>query len=179
MAQRFDIKRGGLRLLTLGEINLARTVYGFTIRYNEIWVHRGSYLPFDMQKSNYAMTSNGELYFQDETYEKDFSHPIDREGGQHLFLHEMMHVWQHQHGIMVRTRGLFSWFVDYEYTLDKSSLYDYGMEQQAAIVADYWLLQTYGFGNRSDLYRLKDYNSSEAAQLLLVRYKKVIGSFPH
>lgn len=30
------INRGGLRLLTLGEINLARTLYAFSIRYNEV-----------------------------------------------------------------------------------------------------------------------------------------------
>ena len=59
-----DIDRGGLRLLTLGEINLARTLYAFTIRYNEVWIHRSSYLPFNLQKNNYAMTPNGELYFR-------------------------------------------------------------------------------------------------------------------
>jgi hypothetical protein len=51
-----DIDRGGLRRLTLGEINLARTLYRFSIRYNEVWVHRASYLPFNMQANNYAMT---------------------------------------------------------------------------------------------------------------------------
>lgn len=70
-----DIDRGGLRLLTLGEINLARTLYAFTIRYNEVWIHRSSYLPFNLQKNNYAMTPNGELYFQEGTYEPDFSQP--------------------------------------------------------------------------------------------------------
>lgn len=177
-----DIDRGGLRLLTLGEINLSRTLYAFTIRYNEVWINRSSYLPFNLQKNNYAMTPNGELYFQEGTYEPDFSQPHvnnDRVGGQHLFLHEMMHVWQHQRGMMVRTRGLFSWAVDYYYTLDKATLLDYGLEQQAATVADYWLLKTYGFGNRSDLYRLKDYDPSEPVLSLISRYEKVLGRFPH
>ncbi|WP_407438273.1 hypothetical protein [Lelliottia sp.] len=102
-----DIDRDGLRRLTLGEINLARTLYSFSIRYNEVWIHRASYLPFNMQASNYAMTSNGEMYFQEGVYESDFYRPFlkrDRVGGQHIFLHEMMHVWQHQRGMMVRTR---------------------------------------------------------------------------
>lgn len=30
------IKIGGVRLLTLGEINLAKTLYGLSIRYNEV-----------------------------------------------------------------------------------------------------------------------------------------------
>lgn len=96
-----------------------------------------------------------------------------------IFLHEMMHVWQHQRGMMVRMRGLFSWAVDYYYTLDKAILLDYGLEQQAAMVADYWLLKTYEFGNRSDLYRLKDYDPSEPVLSLISRYEKVLGRFPH
>ncbi|HEY3982876.1 type IV secretion protein Rhs [Cedecea sp.] len=177
-----DIDRGGLRRLTLGEVNLARTLYAFTLRYNEVWIHRSSYLPFNLQNNNYAMSPNGEFYFQEGTYEPYFSHPYlnnDRVGGQHLFLHEMMHVWQHQKGMMVRMRGLFSWAVDYNYTLDKASLLDYGLEQQAAMVTDYWLLKTYVFGNRSDLYRLKDYDPSESTLSLMARYEKVLGRFPH
>ena len=34
------IARGGLRLLTLGEINLASSLYGFSIHYNQVWIHR-------------------------------------------------------------------------------------------------------------------------------------------
>lgn len=62
-----------------------------------------------------------------------------------MFIHELTHVWQHQNGMWVRTRGLFSNLVDYNYSLDrKKKLSDYGMEQQASIVADYFILKTYG-----------------------------------
>jgi len=91
----------------------------------------------------------------------------------------MMHVWQHQRGMMVRTRGAFSWAVDYNYELNKPNLMDYGIENQACIVSDYWLLKTYGFGNRNDLYRLKNYDPSEPTLKLMARYQKVLGSFPH
>lgn len=174
-----DIDRGGLRRLTLGEVNLARTLYAFTIRYNEVWIHRSSYLPFNMQANNVAMTPNGEMYFQEDVYEPDFSCPTDRVGGQHIFLHEMMHVWQHQRGIMVRMRGMLSWAVDYYYELDKPHLLDYGIENQACIVSDYWLLKTYGFGNRSDLYHLKNYDPSEPTLSLISRYEKVLRGFPY
>jgi len=176
-----DINRGGLRLLTLGEINLARTVYGFTIRYNEVWIHRASYLPFNMQQNNVAMTPNGEMYFQEDVYEPDYSMPFQsmkREDGQHIFLHEMMHVWQIQHGMWVRTRGAFSWAADYTYDLDKPNLSNYGMEQQACIVSDYWLLKTYGFFGHENLYSLRNYDPSEPTLELMARYKKVLGSFP-
>lgn len=175
------IKTGGVRLLTLGEINLAKTLYDLSIRYHEVWIHRGSYLPFNMQNFRTAMTPNGELYFMEGTYENDFSmshQKMSRVVGAHLFLHEMMHVWQHQHGMMVRLRGAFSWAVDYSYQLDKHQLLDYGLEQQASIVSDFWLLNTYGFDPRSNLHKLIDYDPSEPKQDLLRRYKAILGDFP-
>ncbi len=63
----------------------------------------------------------------------------------HRFMHELMHVWQAQHGMFVRTRGLFSRFADYSYSLDKENIRHYSLEQQASLVSDYWLLQAYGF----------------------------------
>ncbi len=33
------LKRGGLRLLTTGEIRLAMELYGHDIRYNQFWVY--------------------------------------------------------------------------------------------------------------------------------------------
>lgn len=89
-------REGGIRRLRLGEINLASSLYGFSIHYNQVWVHRGSYLPFSLQDNLTAMTPNGEMYFQEGVYERDFSMAsIDM---QHMFLHEMMHVWQKQRG---------------------------------------------------------------------------------
>lgn len=38
-----------------------------------------------------------------------------------------------------------SWAADYDYALDKETLTDYPLEQQASIIADYWLLRVYGF----------------------------------
>jgi hypothetical protein len=115
------------------------------------------------------------------TYEQDFSmshRTMSRIVGAHLFLHEMMHVWQHQHGMMVRLRGAFSWAVDYSYSLDKHHFLDYGLEQQASLISDYWLLKTYGFENRSNLHKLIDYNPSEPKHELLKRYEIILGDFP-
>lgn len=175
------ILHGGLRLLTLGEINLASSLYGFTIRYNQVWIHRGSYLPFEMQRDDFAMTPNGEMWFQEDVYEPDYSMShvkMKRVDGQHLFMHEMMHVWQHQRGMWVRTRGAFSWAADYTYDLDKPALLDYSLEQQACIVSDYWLLKSYGFQGHSNLYNLRHYNLNEPVISLLKQYEKILGSFP-
>lgn len=102
----------------------------------------------------------------------------DTPGAQHVFLYEMMHVWQHQRGMWVRTRGAFSWMADYNYSLDKANLNEYGMEQQASIVSDYWLLKHYGFWGNSHLYKYKDYDPSEPTLRLLRQYEKVLGDFP-
>ncbi len=51
----------------------------------------------------------------------------------------MTHVWQHQQGIDVTTRGLFE--RRYEYTIEAGKRFeDYLIEQQPAIVEDYFRL---------------------------------------
>lgn len=170
------IEHGGLRRMTLGEVHLASSLYGYSIQYNQVWIHRGSYLPFNLQAEKYAMTPNGELYFQDHLYRDDFSQAYFPD--KHLFLHEMMHVYQHQRGMWVRTRGAFSWAVEYDYTLERDQLADYPMEQQACIVSDYWLLLNHGFHNVEYLIGLKDYNPTEPEHLLIQRYQHVLRFFP-
>lgn len=170
--------KGGLRLLRLGEINLASNIFRYSIYYNRVWVHFESYLPLNLQPSDIGMTPNGEMWFRDK-YEEDFSIPKgNRVEQQHLFMHEMMHVWQHQRGMWVRTRGLFSRIADYTYSLDKNNLCDYSLEQQATIVSDYWLLKKYSFNNHSYLIDYKDYTPNEPYPDLLKKYEKVLGSFP-
>ncbi|WP_312210929.1 hypothetical protein [Pseudescherichia sp.] len=85
------IDPGGVRLLTIGEIHLAVTTYGYSIRYSNVWVHRESYLPFNMQPDDVAMSPNGEMWFREGTYSPEFS--LDSLEKRHRFLHEMMHVW--------------------------------------------------------------------------------------
>lgn len=86
-------QEGITRALTPGEINLARSVFGSTIFYQSVLVHCDSYLPFGLQNQYTAMSPNGELYFRRALYRPDFTaHHL----AQHLFVHEMAHVWQHQ-----------------------------------------------------------------------------------
>ncbi len=170
------ISPGGVRQLTVGEIHLATTLYGFSIRYSSVWVHRESYLPFNMQPDDIAMSPNGEMWFREGTYSPDFS--LDHLGKKHRFLHEMMHVWQTQKGMFVRTRGLFSRFADYTYSLNKANLLCYSLEQQATIVSDYWLLIHYGFYGNRDLFAYRDYNPNEPVRSLVAKYRSVLKRFP-
>ncbi|WP_312191182.1 type IV secretion protein Rhs [Leclercia sp.] len=173
-------EEGGLRRLRLGEINLASTLYGYSIHYHKVWIHRESYFPFNLQDADRGMAPNGEMWFRTGKYQHDFSMPEKGEPqiAQHLFLHEMMHVWQHQRGMWVRMRGAFSWVADYTYSLDKATLGDYGLEQQASLVSDYWLLKHYGFLGNEGLYDYRDYDPSEPVLTLMQKYEKVLGSFP-
>lgn len=138
-------EEGTLRLMTPGEIAMARHIFGECIVYSRVWIHCDSYFPFGLQSTEYAMSPNGELWYRKEKYHPDFSRANVSLADKHTFIHELGHVWQHQHGQWVRMRGLVSWAADYDYTLDKETLTDYSLEQQASIIADYWLLRVYGF----------------------------------
>lgn len=136
------LKEGGLRLLTPGEMLLARSVFSSTIEYPTVWIHRDSYLPFNLQNENTSMAPNGEIYFRNQ-YKDDFSQSTY--DYQHLFIHEMSHVWQRMKGMNVISRGLVSWMVSYRYILDGRLLSEYPMEQQAQIIADNFVLQIHGY----------------------------------
>ncbi|POZ15372.1 type IV secretion protein Rhs [Lelliottia aquatilis] len=170
------IDPGGVRQLTIGEISLAKTLFGGSLIYSKIWVHRESYLPFNLQPVDVAMTPNGELWFREETYSPDFS--LDRLKKTHRFMHEMVHAWQAQKGMFVRTRGLFSRFADYSYSLDKADFLHYGLEQQASIASDYWLLLHYGFEGNNALYEYRDYDPNVSVYNLLQKYRSVLKGFP-
>lgn len=101
---------------------------------------------------------------------------------QHMFIHEMGHVWQREKGMNVIGRGLVSWLVSYRYTLDGRWLSDYPMEQQAQIIADNFVLQTFGYEiwchleNRKHLDITLDGDTSEA--VIREGYKNSLRGFP-
>ncbi|WP_214236513.1 type IV secretion protein Rhs [Rosenbergiella gaditana] len=169
------LKRGGLRLLTSSEIRLATELYRNSIQYNRVWIHHGSYLPFGMQENNTAMTPNGEIWFETNVYRDDYSKNLV--DSQHLFMHKMMHVWQYQRGMNVKMRGLVSWAVNYQYDLDRKMLSSYPMEQQATIVADYWLLTRFGFSGFKQIVNYVNYDKTEPKRSLIIKYEKVLGDF--
>jgi len=148
-----NLKQGGLRLLTRGEIALATAVFKNTIQYHTVWIHHDSYLPFNLQNKYVAMTPNGEMYFR-EWYRDDFSQSTDEL--EHMFIHEMSHVWQRARGMNVIARGLISGLVSYRYQLDGRLLSEYPMEQQAQIIADDFSLQKVGYRKWCNLRTKED-----------------------
>ncbi|VXB18070.1 Rhs element Vgr protein [Pseudomonas sp. 8AS] len=139
---------GESRPLTSGEIAMARSIFKDAIDYTKVKVHRDEYLPFGLQPNNTAMTPNGELYFNPAYFQEDFS-SAKQDEYKHWFMHEMVHVWQHQlgywvklHGMLLHPGSLWGLLGDpYHYTLDATKkLHDYNMEQQGDIIADHYAL---------------------------------------
>lgn len=174
-----DLEQGGVRLLTTGEIQLAQSVFASTIDYASVWIHKDSYLPFNLQNENTAMTPNGELYFRNQ-YHDDFSQSTDNM--QHLFIHEMSHVWQREKGMNVIGRGLVSWLVSYRYTLDGRLLSEYPMEQQAQIIADDFVLQRFGYDAWNYLeikkYPVVTLDGDTSESIIREQYRNALRGFP-
>lgn len=172
-------EEGTIRLLTKGEIALARRVFRSTIEYHKVWVHHDSYLPFGLQNKKTAMAPDGELYFR-EHHRDDFS--VSTDDFKHLFIHEMSHVWQRAKGMNVIGRGLISWLVSYRYELDERVLSDYPMEQQAQIIADNFTLQEQGYfiwcRLRGSQYPSITLDGDISESVIREKYKNTLRGFP-
>lgn len=175
-----ETKEGGVRRLTIGEVELAKSVFGTTIQYDKIWIHKESYLPFNLQGELYAMTPNGEIYLRTTLYRDDFSLVVD--DMQHLFIHEIGHIWQREKGMNVIVRGLASLLVSYRYKLDGRLLSEYPMEQQAQVIADNFILQKFGYKAWYFLWAKKDpsvtLDGDISESIIRPQYKKSLRGFP-
>jgi hypothetical protein len=131
------------RYLTAGEIELARQVYGNSIAYEAVKIHDGPRVWF--QAKNSGMTPRGEIYMRD-CYSADYSKGDVNQRG--FFIHEMAHVWQFQNKIVhpvaaaagLQLKHKFKYGSAYAFELEKDKdLTSYGMEQQAAIIQEYFV----------------------------------------
>jgi hypothetical protein len=137
--RRLPAQRG--RPLTTGEIAMASLLFRDAIDYQRVRIHSRRYMPF--QPKNCAMTPNGHLYFHASCFLDDYAKASVT--NQHWFLHEMVHVWQHQLGYPVRLRGAVRIGLPYHYDLhEDATLADYNMEAQGDLLADYFVLKFLG-----------------------------------
>lgn len=177
-----NIEKKQGRSLTTGEIEIAKSIFAEKIDYSKVRIFNKSYFPFGLQRKNVAMSPNGNIYFLN-TYQPNFSTAFFDE--QHLFMHEMSHVWQHQSGMWVRLRGIMSWAVDYKYCFSKKNeniklLNQYGMEQQASIIADYFVLTTFGMASWKTLNYYEQHPKSIkhlSESELIDNYKGILAHF--
>lgn len=99
-----------------------------------------------------SITPTGTPYFSSKVYCGDFSKDSVSADIKWVFFHEMTHVWQYYHrtnvltsavGIAIVTRGDYE--SGYPYSLRPArQLSGFNIEQQAAIVADYWIMTQSG-----------------------------------
>lgn len=154
------MKRSSLRPLTSGETELARSVFGDSIDYARVRVHRGRLIPL-LQHEHTAMSPFGVMHYPPPLYEADFSQSDKRR----LFIHEMAHIWQHalglklwlDGGIIACKGGYGKGLPAYRYHdhLDgRNCLSQFNMEQQADIIADYFVFRV--SSNNAQLRRVLD-----------------------
>jgi hypothetical protein len=156
------------RPLTAGEIAMASLLFRDAIDYARVRVFNRRYLPY-LQPKNCAMTPNGSMYFHHSCFLGDYSQASL--SGQHWFMHEMVHVWQHQLGYPVRLRGAVRLGLPYHYDLHEDALLsDYNMEAQGDLLADYFVLKFLG---RPEAMRQRRY------QYDLALYERVLAHFLH
>jgi hypothetical protein len=155
------------RPLTAGETAMAARLFGAAIDYAKVRVVNRRYLPFGLQPKNCAMAPNGSIYFHHSCFVDDYSAGDDH--GRHWFMHEMVHVWQHQLGYPVWLRGAVRVGLSYRYELAAGkTLADFNMEAQGDLLADYFALKHLG---STRVMRLRTYADS------LPLYESVLRGF--
>jgi hypothetical protein len=126
------------RPLTPGEIDLARTLYHDAIDYSKVRVANRKFIFF--QPRHTIMAPLGTIHFNPAggAYEEDFSKSfIERQGD---FIHELIHIWQHQQGIFLPLKR--HPFCRYDYVLKPGQRFEkYGLEQQGEIARHTFLLR--------------------------------------
>ncbi|TXJ06971.1 MAG: type IV secretion protein Rhs [Acinetobacter sp.] len=119
------------RTLTEGERQLANSVFGRSLYLDDIHIvaHR-------LMLRYYAMSPNGQIYFNRHDWKADFS--LESLEIQSWLIHELTHVWQIQQGVAVVQKALLD--RRYRYVLQAGkSFWNYGIEQQAQMVQDYFV----------------------------------------
>lgn len=133
------------RSLSEGECALLRPVFADALDYSAVRIVRGKFMPFQLR--HVVMSPNGSIYLPADLYHDDFSKQPAH--WQSLWLHECTHVWQHRLGYPVLRCGIC---LALQGGYIKRAAYRYGhllphcrdlsqfnMEQQACIVADYFI----------------------------------------
>jgi type VI secretion system secreted protein VgrG len=166
------------RPLTDDEITLAKSIFKNSIDYSHVKIHDRPHNPF--QGKNVSMAPNGHIYCH-KTYQADFS--TGSVHSQAHFIHEMTHIWQYQnrviHPILGAAKDMikhrFNYMAAYKYTIDPSKdLTDYGLEQQAVIIQDYFIFKNAQASNSQPHSNLSHGACSDQNHS---HYTKVLGKF--
>ena len=179
----------GGRSLTPGEIALAQTIFGDGIDYEKVRVVGRCAPDTPMLRCPPAVRGN-EIQVARWFYEPDYSAGDNGESRRDTFIHELTHIYQNQrmggfatfvYGFLDSVIEDFARMADskadkYYYVLDRSkALLDYGIEQQASIITDYFrLLHGRAPG---ELRGLKPEVAASAPEALLPVYREFLSDF--
>lgn len=119
------------RKLTKNEKIMARSVFGESLKLDNIWLKTAWWV-----LKGYAVSPNGNIYFHPADFIDDFSQ--QNLAKRAWLIHELTHVWQVQQGINVFARALFNRKYRYQFRPNKS-FFAYGVEQQARMVEEYYI----------------------------------------
>ena len=128
---RSSVKNQQSRPLTVGEVALARSVFGDSIRLDGVHLKTAWWV-----LKSYAVSPNGNIYFNPADWVTDFS--AASLGKQSWLIHELTHVWQLQQGLKVVRGALIDRRYNYVLRTGKP-FFKYGIEQQARMVQDYFV----------------------------------------
>jgi len=126
------------RTLTEAETALARSIFGDAIDYAAVRIARRKWAFF--QPRDTVMAPSGCIHFHPKSniWREDFA--VENLTLQGLFVHEMVHIWQHQRGVFLPLAR--HPFCRYSYALRPGQAFTrYGIEQQGEIVRHAFLLR--------------------------------------
>ena len=137
------------RGLTAGEKTLLWPIFRDSVDYDAVQIIHAAH-PF--QPSDAYMAPRGHIYAPGHLFFEDWSAPDVSAVSRAELVHEMTHVWQYTNGIDILVEGVEqliahrgSYDRAYRYTLEwNTDLVDYNIEQQAAILEDYYRIRYEG-----------------------------------
>ena len=124
------------RPLTEAEIKMAHSVFGPDFDVSQVRLKTAWWV-----LKNYAVSPNGNIYFNPKDWVEDFSK--QSLGKKSWLIHELTHVWQLQQGLKVVRGAMMNRRYDYILKEGKS-FFTYGIEQQARMVQDYFVRREKG-----------------------------------
>ncbi|SJM69982.1 hypothetical protein A1232T_00875 [Psychrobacter piechaudii] len=152
------------RPLTEAEIKMAHSVFGPDFDVSQVRLKTAWWV-----LKNYAVSPNGNIYFNPKDWVEDFSK--QSLGKKSWLIHELTHVWQLQQGLKVVSGAMRN--RRYDYILQEGKpFFTYGIEQQARMVQDYFVRREQGkdcgawqacipFLQQHPDYKNKDNNNKE------------------
>ena len=147
------------RPLSPGETALAASVFGVALDPARVQLHHAKWFPF--QPKRVTMAPDGCIWFHPDgdSWSSDFAaEPLPLRA---LFVHELVHCWQHQCGLNLILRR--PPFARYRYALTPGKPFErYGIEQQACIVEDAYRLREGGL----PVYDAANYDAEAYAQTI-------------